>query len=139
MNAPAPHPWPVPDALADDFYAATAEGRLLIQRCESCEAFQFYPRAYCAGCGASDPRWHESAGRGIVHTFTVVHYTPNHEFAADCPYVLGVVALEEGVHMTARIVGVDPESVRCDLPVQVEFYEREGFQLPAFSPREGDA
>jgi uncharacterized OB-fold protein len=113
-------PRPQPDALSEEFWAAAREGRLLIQRCAGCGVHQWYPRAVCVRCGG-EPTWVEAGGRGVVHTFTIVHRSTNPEFAPDTPYVFAIVALEEGVRMTTRIVDVPLEDVRCDLPVRVVF------------------
>jgi uncharacterized OB-fold protein len=129
-----PRPTPIPEALSSEYYAAAAQGRLVVQRCPACERLQFYPRAHCASCHVGVPEWHDVSGRGVVHTFSVVRYTPNEEFADECPYVLAIVDLEEGVRMTSRIVGIAPEEVVCDMPVTVVFEARDGFTLPWFTP-----
>lgn len=119
MDAPA-KPRPQPDELSEAYWQAARGGRLLIQRCNACGEHQWYPRAFCLRCGG-EPAWVEASGRGVVHTFTVVRRSTNPEFADDTPYVFAIVALEEGVRMASRIVGVAPEDVRCELPVRVVF------------------
>jgi uncharacterized protein len=115
-----PKPRPQPDALSETFWEAAREGRLLIQRCPACGDHQWYPRAHCLRCGGA-PEWIEASGRGAVHTFTVVRRSTNPEFGEDTPYVFAIVELEEGVRMATRIVGVEPDDVRCELPVRVVF------------------
>lgn len=41
---------------------------------------------------------------GVIYTETVVHAAPE-QFAADAPYQLVIVTLDEGGRVTARIVG----------------------------------
>jgi uncharacterized protein len=41
---------------------------------------------------------------GVVYTETVVHAAPQ-QFAADAPYQLAIVSLDEGGRLTARIDG----------------------------------
>jgi uncharacterized OB-fold protein len=41
---------------------------------------------------------------GVVYTETVVHAAPE-RFAADAPYQLAIVALDEGGRLTVRIEG----------------------------------
>ena len=41
---------------------------------------------------------------GVVYTETVVHAAPE-QFAAEAPYQLAIVALDEGGRVTARIAG----------------------------------
>lgn len=128
---------PRPDEHSGAYWEAAAQGRLLIQRCGGCGGMQFYPRPFCAGCLEPDPEWVEASGRGRLHTFSVVHRSADVRFAADLPYVLAIVALEEGVQVTTRIVDADPEALRCDMPVEVAFRPGpEGFALPCFVPTE---
>ncbi len=42
--------------------------------------------------------------KGVVYTETVV-FAPPEQFAADAPYQLAIVALEDGKRLTARISG----------------------------------
>lgn len=42
--------------------------------------------------------------KGVVYTETVI-YAPPEQFAADAPYQLAIVTLEDGKRMTARILG----------------------------------
>jgi uncharacterized OB-fold protein len=112
---------PIPDEHSQAYWDAAAEGRLLIQRCGACGEHQFYPRRHCAACLAPDPEWVEAAGTGRLHTFSVVHRTPNSEFAEDTPYVFAIVELDEGVRMSARVVDVPHDELACDMPVRVVF------------------
>jgi uncharacterized protein len=111
---------PLADQFSAAYWSAARDGTLLIQRCLACGRRQFYPRGHCAGCFAPDPEWTPASGRGRLHTYTVVHRTPNAEFAADCPYVLAIVELDEGPRVTARIVG-ETGAIACDQPVHAVF------------------
>jgi len=42
--------------------------------------------------------------KGVIYTETVV-FAPPEQFAADAPYQLAIVALENGKRLTARILG----------------------------------
>lgn len=42
--------------------------------------------------------------KGVIYTETVV-FAPPEQFAADAPYQLVIVALEDGKRLTARILG----------------------------------
>jgi uncharacterized OB-fold protein len=42
--------------------------------------------------------------KGVVYTETVV-FAPPEQFAADAPYQLAIVTLEDGKRLTARILG----------------------------------
>jgi uncharacterized protein len=118
---------PLADGFSQAYWDAARAGTLLIQRCATCGRYQFYPRGHCAACFAPDPAWVPASGRGRLHTYTVVNRTPNAEFAADCPYVLAIVELDEGPRLTARIVGEAghlADGLVCDARVGVVFTPR---------------
>ena len=114
-------PYPVPDAVTQPFWDGVAEGRLRIQRCRSCSRFVFYPRAVCPHCTTGELEWVDAAGRGRVHSYTVVHRAPDPSYREEAPYVVVLVDLEEGVRMMSRLVGCGPEEVRCEMAVTVSF------------------
>ena len=122
-------PRPLTDALTQPYWDAVGEGRLLVQRCAACNAYQWYPRAHCVACGAGEPAWVEAAGTGRLHTYSVLQKTPNPEFVPDLPYVLGIVELDEGVRVSANIVDVDHDALACEMPVRVVFVDG----LPCFT------
>ncbi len=79
------------------FFAAAAEGRLVVQRCADpdCAARQYPPELNCHVCYAFDMEWEESVGLGTVYSWVeVVH--PAHpalrEFGA---YVVALVELDD--------------------------------------------
>jgi hypothetical protein len=61
---------------------------------------------------------------------------PTHPAFADrVPYVIAIVELEEGPHLTTNIVDCDPNSVRIDMTVQVSFEDvDEETSLVTFRP-----
>lgn len=129
----APGLAPLADQFSQAYWDAARQGTLLIQRCLACGRSQFYPRGHCVACFAPGPEWIQACGRGRLHTYTVIRRTPNAEFAADCPYVLGIVELAEGPRMTARIVG-DTSSLTCGRPVHAVFTrDGSGAVRPDFS------
>jgi hypothetical protein len=71
-----------------------------------------------------------------VHTFSVV-YAGGRNPPLELPFVLAVIELDEGVRVMSNLVGVpaDPEKIRCDMPVVVEFADvTEQVTLPRFRP-----
>jgi hypothetical protein len=128
------HP-PITDELSKEWFSAAAEGRLLIQRCADCSQNQFYPRRICKHCGSVAVEWLEASGDGRLHTFSVVHRTPNAEFDPLTPYVFAIVELAEGPRMATNIVDVPHVDLRCDMPVRAVFPDPGADQLvfPCFT------
>jgi uncharacterized OB-fold protein len=113
-------PLPATDEVNAAYWAAAAEGRLLIQECAHCRHRQFYPRALCTRCGG-EPEWLECSGRGTVHTFTIVRQMGMRPFRDELPYVVAMVELEEGPMLMGNVTDCDPDSVRIGMPVEAYF------------------
>lgn len=106
--------------IVDEFRAGLERGELLLQSCKACRQLNMYPRHACPHCQSSDLGWQAAQGGGRLLSFTVLRAGAPEGFADELPYALGVVRLEEGVQLLARLV---PDSdgewsdYRCDAPV----------------------
>ena len=114
-------PLPTISGETKPYWDHCRRGELLIQKCDSCEEYQFYPRGICANCWSNDIQWVTASGKGTVWTFTVTYQNGTPGFAEEVPYVLALVELEEGVRMFTNIVDCDPRSVSIGMPVEVTF------------------
>ena len=116
------------------FWDGCREGRLLLQRCSSCGALRHPPSPICPACLSDAHEWIPARGRGSVYTFTVVR-EPRRGWEKLVPYVVAVIALEEGPHVLSNIINIAPERVSIGMPVEVTFAETEGStKLPLFQP-----
>ena len=133
-QAVAPRPEPITDVDSRPFWDGVAAGELRIQRCRSCESYNYYPRYLCPTCYSDDLEWTAAAGGGTVHSFTVSRRPAGPGFAAEVPYIVVLVDLDEGPRMVSNIVDADPEDVAIGAAVQVEFRAMgsAGFVLPVF-------
>lgn len=123
---------PTRSALSEPWFEACNDGRLLIQRCDGCGNFQFYPRIVCACCMSRDLQWHEASGDAVVASFTVVRRAVSTAYEA--PYVVALVDLAEGVRLMSNIIHCEPEQVRIGAKLKLQF-ERwdENISLPVFT------
>jgi uncharacterized OB-fold protein len=116
------------------------EDKLMGSRCKKCGALFAPPRPICTQCHGWEMEWVEMSGRGSLAAFTCIAVgTPfmvEEGYSRKNPYCSGVVELEEGVRVVARIQGVDtnhPETIRIGTPLNVEFLHRgEGENLRTF-------
>lgn len=128
-------PVPVPDAATAPYWAAANEGRFVMPRCTQCGRWHFYPRALCPHCSSEKLEWADCSGRGTVYSYTVVHRAPSPAFAAEVPYVVAIVEVEEGPHLMSSVVNCAPETVRIGMKVRAAFRRvAEDTQLPVFEP-----
>jgi uncharacterized OB-fold protein len=127
-----PHAEPGP--VTRPFWDGCAAGELLFQRCSSCGEAQFPPTELCRNCLGPDLVWTLSAGRGAVYSWTVVHRPVTSAFAV--PYAPAIVILDEGYQMITNLIGLTPDAITANLPVEVEFHRVDGdLHLPYFIPR----
>lgn len=131
-------PRPTPETAA--WWDGCREHRLLLQHCRDCGERQFYPRAVCGSCLGGRLEWIEAGGLATVETFTICRVPVTEAYAAQVPYVVAIVRLQEGPTMMTNIVGCAPESVAIGMPVEVVFEDvNDAITLPQFRPRQGAA
>ncbi|MGH9028335.1 MAG: Zn-ribbon domain-containing OB-fold protein [Acidimicrobiales bacterium] len=119
-RSPRPRPAPVPDPDSAEYWSAAHDGRLVLQRCEACGAYQLYPRDHCISCGGA-VSWVEASGRGSVYSFTIIRQNYSRAFRDMIPYVVALVDLEEGPRLMTNIVECDPADVTIGMPVHATF------------------
>lgn len=113
-------PMPRPDADSVPFWQGLNEGKLIIQRCQSCGKAQHYLRSMCKHCWSRQLTLEEATGIGVVHSFTVVHQVGHPVLKKDAPFALLLVDLDEGPRVLSRYDG-DPESVSIGDRVRAVF------------------
>ena len=129
-----PAPAPAVNPETSEFWAATADGRLLLKRCLDCGSVIWYPRAICPECSSLATEWVAASGLGRVYSYTVNHRGEG-AYADAVPYVLAYVELDEGPRIMTNIVGADDADLAVGLPVEVVFHDTgEGSALPRFRP-----
>lgn len=128
-----PSPSPQINVETKPFWDATAEGKLLLPRCDGCDAVVWYPRAFCPECSSFDVTWVEASGRGTIYSFTINRRGQGDY--RDLAYVVAYVELEEGPRVLTNIVDGDPEQLQVGQAVQVVFHPTaNGAALPRFRP-----
>ena len=110
-----------PGAAGLRFFRTLKErGVLAVTRCAECGVTYLPPRLYCENCFADlGKAWREVAGRGRVHTFTLLHVDREGR-RLEPPDIVAFVRIDgtDGGLVT-RLVNVAPSEVRLDMPVQM--------------------
>ena len=124
---------PALDGVNRAFWTGGHQGRLLIERCVTCERWQHPPTGRCDAC--TGPVVADAVqGRGTVFTFTV----NEHQFHPDVPppYVIAIVELDEqaDLRVVANLTGCDPAEVRVGQQVEVRFEDHGEHSVPVFTP-----
>lgn len=124
---------PEPDDVTAEWWAATRDHRLLVQRCELCAHHQHPPRALCTGCGAMEHlAFVPATGDGVVDACTVVYRAPRPD--AEVPYVVARVRLAEGPILLTQLHGAQAETWQIGDAVAVGWADLpDGRALPVFT------
>ena len=130
-------PIPLPTPVTQPFWDATKEHRLLLQRCDRGHTF-YYARTHCPECLSNKLEWVEASGRGKLYSYTVARREQSPDFAADVPYIIAAITLDEGPRMTSLLVEVDPDNVQIDGAVEVAWDDvSPEISMPYFRPIPG--
>ena len=113
------------------FETYLGEKKLMGSHCTACNKHFLPPHAICPNCHSDQLIWVELSGKGKLAAFTSIFIAPTAMIEAgygrDKPYLAGVVELEEGVKISAQILGLDatkPEEVKIGTALEAEFVER---------------
>jgi uncharacterized OB-fold protein len=113
------------------FHEYLAKHKLMGSYCKSCEALFLPPRPMCTHCFGDNMEWTELPEIGKLVAFTVINIAPTAMIEAgygrDNPYVSGIVELENGLAISAQILGLDatkPEEITVGMPLKAEYIER---------------
>jgi hypothetical protein len=116
------------------FWAGTARGELLLKTCRSCGYVQWPPNPRCPECLSAEADWVRSAGAGHVWSVAVYERALDPRFAADIPYAVALVKLDDGPEMIGRVL-VTPMAVTIGMRVQPVFTPvADGVTLVNWSP-----
>jgi uncharacterized protein len=122
------------DARSAPFFDALGQGTLLLRCCEPHGHLSAPEVLRCAECGSSGLGWAPARGTGHIVTWTAIHTRPDDSGATRVSVIAGLVELDEGPWLRARLLAADPAAVRSGTAVILEIVETEGDgePIPAF-------
>ncbi|MBX9472542.1 Zn-ribbon domain-containing OB-fold protein [Microcella sp.] len=120
MSAPTRPPI-TPRGEEKVFFDRLREHKLVFQRCAGCSHAVFPLRTVCPHCFGESLDLERAAGTGTVYSFTAQARASHPFFAADVPYTLVLVDLDEGVRVFANLVDCPPDDVSVGMPVEAVF------------------
>ena len=103
------------DDYSGPFFDGCARGQLLLRRCPRCGSFAAPAVERCGRCGVP-LEWAAAKGEGRLVTWSAGDKTPG-----DIGNIAGIVELDEGPWIHARIVVDSIDEMRSGLPVHAEF------------------
>lgn len=133
-------PMPAPTEISAPFWEGLKAERLLIQQCNACDHWVFYPRRHCPSCLAHDLTWRDVSGGATLYSFTVARIATLPDFADEMPQKLAVVELDEGVRINTTLVGLDESEIKVGMRLQPVFaqVDEQGQRLLRFTGLDKD-
>ena len=126
---------PAPDADSAFYWKGLREHKLLLQQCGACNRHRFPPMPSCPYCAAETSAVRESKGLGTVYSWIVVRRAFDPAFAADVPYILASIDLDEGGRTVARLVGT--EKAGFGMRVSAVYHDHPDWTELRFQPLKG--
>jgi uncharacterized OB-fold protein len=99
------------------FFEAARSGKLTGIRCGGCGELAIPPKEFCAGCQQRAWEPVPLSGEGVIESFTIIRVAPR-GYAAEAPYAVAAVRLQEGVSLLGRVVDVPLEKIAVGMPVK---------------------
>jgi uncharacterized OB-fold protein len=116
-----------------DFWAAAADGRLLLKGCGHCGRVHWYPRAICPFCFADANLWRPTSGKGTIYSYSILRQGSQ-------SYVIAYVTLAEGPTLLTNILGTALADIAIGKAVELMFVPTEGGPpVPVFKVVNGPA
>ena len=117
------------------YQAELAQGRFLLQQCNSCAKHIYFPREVCPHCGSDQLALVAPSGLGTVHAVTTVRRKV--ELGGD--YNVSLIDLDEGVRLMSRVDNRAPTDVKIDQRVKARVQMTPAGALVVFDVLEGGA
>jgi len=94
--------------------------RLEAGRCKKCGKIYFPPRIVCPRCKSKEFEKIKLADTGKIVTYTTIRVAPD-RFAAQVPYSIAIVELNDNVRITTQVVDCKPEDITIGKTVKLVF------------------
>jgi len=125
---------PHEDPDSSPYWDSLRQHAAKLQKCKKCGQFRFPPAPSCPYCGTMGGEWVPISGKGKVFSWIVVHRPIHPLLAADVPFVVAIIELDEGPRLAGRLIGYDLNRIKSDMRVKVRYDDHDTFTLLNFEP-----
>ncbi len=128
LPAGLPKPIPSSEGLGKEFWAATLEHKLVIQRCADCRHWQWGPEIICRACGGEQLGYESVEPAGEIYSWQRCWYPVHPALKETVPYLVVMVELDSapGVRLIGNLVGDGQQSLAVGDRVTALFEDHPG-------------
>jgi uncharacterized OB-fold protein len=132
LRAGLPKPKPSADGLDAPFWEGLREERLLLQRCNGCERWQWGPEFVCHRCHSFDLRYEETTAEGVLYSHERVWHPVHPALADQGPYIVALVELPhaDNVRIIGNLLGDPHQPLEIGSPVHAFFEHHNDDESP---------
>ncbi len=123
LHAGLPGPVAAPDGLDAPYWQGLRDEQLLLQRCASCNRFQWGPEWICHRCLSFDVGYARVEPRGVIYSYERVWHPVHPALKDQGPYVIVLVELPaaDAVRVVGNLLGDPRRRVEIGAPVHGVF------------------
>ncbi len=123
LNPGLPAPAPSRDGLDAPFWEALAEERLVAQRCQGCERWQWGPEWICHRCLGDDLRFAPLESEARIYSYERVWHPVHPALKEQGPYLVVLVEFPEAdaIRMVGNLLGDPAQPVEIGAAVEPVF------------------
>ncbi len=114
-------PLPLATATSKPFWDALTRHQVQIQQCTACDAWIYYPRAFCPECLSPELEWKQISGEGTLYSFTIARRPTAPFWADEVPQLIAVVELDEGPRLTSTLCNIEEADIRVGMRLRPVF------------------
>ena len=114
-----PAPVPARDGLDAPYWQGLADEKLMLQRCQSCERWQWGPEWVCHRCRSFDLTFEETTAEGIIYSHQRVWHPVHPALVEQGPFVIVLVELPhaDNVRIVGNLLGDPMQDLEIGTPV----------------------
>jgi uncharacterized OB-fold protein len=116
-------PLPFADAETKPYWDWAKKHELRMQACADCRQIRFPPSPMCPHCNSMRDEWVPMAGTGTIYSWVIVHPPVLPSFAADAPYSVVLVQLDDNpqLRLVGQVIDIANDALAEGIPVEVVF------------------
>lgn len=127
-----PRPDNGPDGLSEPYWEGTRVGKLRIEKCMGCGAWQWGPEWMCHRCHSFEMEWVDIHGEGRIYSYERPHHPVHPALSGHGPYIVVLVELPryDNVRMVGNLLGDPHQNVEIGAWVEAVFEPHDAADPP---------
>ena len=118
----------------EPFWDYCCKHEFRLQKCADCGTVRWPASIVCPNCLSGNFDWELMSGKGKIYSFVIFHKAFHKNFKDKVPYVVAIIALDEGPKFLSNVVNCDISKVACEKRVSLTWLDNEeaAFAIPVF-------